>query len=112
MDELPTPLTDRHLKDSEDWVVRETRGGGLHVAAARQIERTLRADLDTAVALMNRLAGKVPVLQDSIHGPRWRCRQCGYAWVDGREHENHGEECAYVMARDFLRTAALGLNNP
>ena len=52
MDEFPTPLTDKHLKDSEDWVVRETRGGGLHVAAARQIERTLRADLAAALAAL------------------------------------------------------------
>ena len=37
-----TPLTDKHLKDSEDWVVRETRGSGIHVAAARSIERNLR----------------------------------------------------------------------
>jgi len=38
-----TPLTDKHLKDSEDWVVRETKGAGMHVASVRAIERHYRA---------------------------------------------------------------------
>lgn len=42
----PTPLTDACLKDGEDCVVRETRGSGLHVAAVRDIERGLNAEIE------------------------------------------------------------------
>jgi len=83
MDELPTPLTDKHLKDSEDWVVRETRGGGLHVAAARQIERALRADLYAAAALLRaKSAERAWLVEWKAHGygPQW----WGFNYAPGR----------------------------
>ena len=48
-----------------------------------------------------RIAGLNPVIRDSTHGPRWRCRHCGYAWMPS-EHEQHDSECAFEIARAAL----------
>ena len=50
-----TPLTDKHSRDSEDCIVVETNGNGIHVAAARSIERELLTALEAKDAEIARL---------------------------------------------------------
>ena len=48
-----TPLTDACLLDRDDVVVCSTNGGGVHVASVRQIERTLRAEIERLRAALH-----------------------------------------------------------
>jgi hypothetical protein len=46
-------------------------------------------------------AAKHPKQEDSIHGARYRCTQCGHAWLVA-EQEHHGDDCIYVMVRSLV----------
>lgn len=62
----------------------------------------------TVAAALGRIADGSPRREDSIHGPRLRCKHCGHAWVIGSEAEHHDEACAFVIARDALGRRADG----
>ena len=58
-----------------------------------------------AQGAVNAIAALVPQIEDSIHGKRYRCQQCGYAWGAGLDgSEAHATNCAYVIATSVPHT--------
>lgn len=59
----------------------------------------------TVAAALGRIADGSPMRENSIHGPRLRCKHCGHAWVIGSEAEHHDDDCAYIVAKKALGCA-------
>lgn len=84
-------------------------GDHLFIVALRnawpQIKEALRTrSASGAMEALRQIAVGIPRKEDSIHGPRLRCRQCSHAWgLDEAEH--HGDDCAYVAAIHALNAA-------
>lgn len=71
-----------------------------HPALASR-EEAPAASAQTAV---NAIAVFAPKIEDSVHGRRWRCQQCGHAWMPN-EKEHHASNCAYVIATSVPHAA-------
>lgn len=76
-----------------------------HVVNARWHEIAALATPAAAQGAVNAIAALVPQIEDSIHGKRYRCQQCGYAWGAGLDgSEAHATNCAYVIATSVPHT--------
>lgn len=53
---IDTPMTEAALRNKKDCIVRETRENGIHAAAARRIELTLREQMVRAIPLLESAA--------------------------------------------------------
>ncbi|SEF31419.1 hypothetical protein ABL840_08960 [Variovorax sp. NFACC27] len=74
-------------------------------AARLLLEHPALAAPAAAQGAVNAIAALVPQIEDSIHGKRYRCQQCGYAWGAGLDgSEAHATNCAYVIATSVPHT--------
>lgn len=60
--------------------------------------------LKLALEALRKIAEMRPREEDSTHGPRLRCRHCGFAWRQGKA-EVHSVGCAYVTAHNAIKEA-------
>lgn len=101
-----TPKTDAAIDQGE----REPSGaypgseGMDGVTVQENVEGSVIALSRRLESALCRIVGKPPTLEESIHGPRWRCFHCGHAWLP-EEKEHHDDECAYVIACEVVSEA-------